>query len=310
MYCYKSYGLGIHSALPLPELVATAAIGTDVIIQLGRVDLSPPDTISTAGYFHASAQKAYFCWERIGKFLVRDGKEIIIEPFPGVEESLIRLPLLGTVLAVLLYQRGFLVLHASAVAINDGVVAFLGGKGEGKSTMAATLYARGHYLMADDVVALDLADPVSPLVLPGFPQFKLWPEAVISTFGDAPETLPQLAPGYEKRARRAIDRFSHKSLPIKYLCVLSKGSALVLKPLQPQEAIVQLIANSYVARFGNQLLQGVEASIHLNQCASLIKSVPVYCLERPRSLPLLPAIAQLLEKHFDHNIETLLQAST
>ena len=307
MYCYKSYGLGIHSALPLPELVATAEIETNVSIQIGLVDLSLPDTIPMTGYFHVSAQKAYFFWEGIGKFLVQDGKEIIIEPFPGVEERLIRLPLLGTVLAVLLYQRGFLVLHASAVAINDGVVAFLGGKGQGKSTMAATLYARGHYLMADDLVALNLADPVLPLVLPGFPQFKLWPEAVISTFGDDPETLPQLAPGYEKRARRAIDRFSHKSLPLKYLCVLSKGPALVLKPLQPQEAIVQLIANSYIARFGNQLLQGIDASAHLSQCASLIKTVPVYCLERPHSLPLLPAVAQLIEKHL---IETLLQAST
>ena len=302
MYCYDAYGLGIHSALPLPELVATAEIGTDVVIQLGKVDLSLPETIPREGYFHLSAQEACFFWEQIGTFLVKDGKEIIVEPFPGVEERLIRLPLLGTVLAVLLYQRGFLVLHASAVAINSGVFAFLGGKGQGKSTMAATLYKRGNHLMADDVVALDLSDPRSPLVLPGFPQFKLWPEAAASTLGDDPETLPQLASGYEKRARRVADRFSHGSLPLRYICVLSEGSAPTLKPLQPQAAIVQLIANSYVARFGNQLLQGTGASAHLRQCASLVKSVPVYCLERPRSLPLLPAIAQLVEEHLAQNI--------
>ncbi len=302
MYCYKAYGLGIHSALPLPELVATAEIETDVVIQLGKVDLSLPETTSRQGYFHLTAQSACFFWDQIGTFLVQNGKEIIVEPLPGVEERLIRLPLLGTVLAVLLYQRGFLVLHASAVAINSGVVAFLGGKGQGKSTMAATLYARGHYLMADDVVALDFSDPTRPLVFPGFPQFKLWPEAAASALGDDPETLPQLTSGYEKRARRAADRFSSRPLPIKYLCVLSQGSALALKPLQPQEAIVQLIANSYVARFGNQLLQGFGASAHLRQCASLIESVPVYCLERPHSLSLLPTVAQLVEEHFAHNI--------
>lgn len=296
MYCYNAYGLGIRSALPLPELLVTAEIETDVVIQLGKVRAQfLPETIPKEGYCHLTAQFAYFMWARIGTFLVKDGKEIIVEPFPGVEERLIRLPLLGTVLAVLLYQRGLLVLHASAVAINSGVVAFLGEKGQGKSTMAASLYKRGHHLMADDVVAVDLSDPSSPLVLSGFPQFKLWPEAVASTLGDDPETLPQLASGYEKRARRATDRFSHKPLPLRYICVLSEGLAPALKPLQPQAAILQLIANSYVARFGNQLLQGAGASAHLRQCASIVKSLPVYCLERPRSLLLLPAIAQLVE---------------
>jgi hypothetical protein len=301
MYCYNAYGLGIRSALPLPELVATAEIGTDVVIQLGKVDRLLPKTSLMEDNFHLTAQSACFFWERTGTFLVKDGKEIIVEPFPGVDERLIRLPLLGTVLAVLLYQRGFLVLHASAIAINSGVVAFLGGKGQGKSTMAATLYRRGHQLMADDVVALDFSNPRNPLVLSGFPQFKLWPEAAASTLGDDPEILPQLASGYEKRARRAVDRFSYTPLPIRYLCVLCEGPAPALTPLQPQEAIVQMIANSYVARFGNQLLQGIGAVAHLRQCASLIKSVPVYYLERPRSLSLLPAIAWMVEDHFTHN---------
>jgi len=59
--------------------------------------------------------------------------------------------------------------------------------------MAATLYARGHYLMADDVVALDLGDPTRPLVFPVF-QFKFWPEAAASALGDDPETT-QLTSG-------------------------------------------------------------------------------------------------------------------
>lgn len=302
MYCYDAYGLGIYSELPLPELVAAAEIEADVVIQLGKVDRSPLEISRAGGYFHITAESACFFWDQIGTFLMKNGKEIIVEPFPGAEDRLIRLAILGTGLAVLLHQRGLLVLHASAVAINGGVVAFLGNKGQGKSTMAATLYARGHYLMADDLVAVDLGDPRSPLVFPGFPQFKLWPEAAASSLGDDPETLPQLASGYEKRARRAVDRFSHRPLPIKYLCMLSEGPTPALKPLQPQEAIVQMIANSYVARFGNQLLQGVGACSHLRQCTSLIKSVPVYCLERPRSLALLPAVAQLVEEHLAHDI--------
>jgi hypothetical protein len=222
-----------------------------------------------------------------------------------VEERVIRLPLLGAVLAVLLHQRGFLVLHASSVAVNGGAVAFLGEKGWGKSTMAATLYARGHNLMADDVVALDISGTKSPMVLPGFPQLKLWPEAIASSLGDDPETLPQIHPQVEKRARRAADRFLHEALPLRRIYVLCGGPTPTLRALQPQKAILQLISNSYMARFGKQLLQGVGASSHLHQCTSIIKDVPIYRLERPRSLPLLPAIAQLVEEDLSSGIHSV-----
>ena len=156
MYFYNAYGLSINSALPLPELLADAKIERSVSVKHEKVDLYLPETISSEGYFTSTEREAYFFWDQLGKFLVRDGKEIIVDPLPNVEERAIRLPLLGTVLAVLLHQRGYFVLHASAIAVDGGVVAFLGNKGQGKSTMAATLYSRGHELVADDVVAIDV----------------------------------------------------------------------------------------------------------------------------------------------------------
>jgi serine kinase of HPr protein (carbohydrate metabolism regulator) len=66
---------------------------------------------------------------------------------------------------VLLQQRGRLVLHASAVTVDLGVVAFMGGPGWGKSTMAAAMYARGHSIVADDVTAVR-ADKAHPVVHP------------------------------------------------------------------------------------------------------------------------------------------------
>jgi len=294
MYFYSAYGLNIHSALALPELI-TGGVEADVVIRIGKIEFPPSEVTIEDSYFHMMPEQAYFFWNIVGKFLVRHGKEIIIDPVPEVDERAIRLPLLGTILAVLLHQRRYFVLHASAIAVDGGVVAFLGDKGQGKSTMAATLYSRGHNLVADDTVALDLSDLNNPTVLPGFPQFKLWPEAAASSLGDNPEALPQLVSGYDKRARRIVERFSQQPLPLKHLCVLSRGSAPALQPLPPQEAIVQLITNSYVARFGNQLLQGVAAVTHLKQCTSLIEKVPVSYLERPRSLELLPEIAQLVE---------------
>lgn len=300
MHTYTAYGLGIHSGLPLLELQTLAEVIPDVVIQIANIHWSPPEH-SCTDYFHVTVEEAYLFWEQVGTFLVRNGKEIIIDPLPGVEERVVRLPLLGAVLAVLLHQRGFLVLHASSVAVNSSAVAFIGEKGWGKSTMAATLHARGHNLMADDVVAVDVNNTKSPMVLPGFPQMKLWPEAVAS-LGDDPETLPQVHPQAEKRACRVTKNFLQEARPLRRIYVLGAGIEPRIKAIQPQEAIPHLISNSYMARFGKQLLQGMEAATHLHQCTRLIKNVPIYRLERPRSLSLLSAIAQLVEEDLNNDI--------
>jgi hypothetical protein len=296
---YSAYGLGIYSALPLPELQASAGVATDLSIRVGRIDWSPAQKAGDEEEFcfEVTKHEAHFFWSHLGKFRVRSGTEIVIDPIPDVEERLLRLPLLGTILATLLHQRGYLVLHASSVAIDGGAVIFLGNKGWGKSTMAATLYGRGHQLISDDVVAIDLREPGTPMVIPGFPQFKLYPEAVVSSLGDDYETLPELAEGYEKRGRPVTERFAQQPFPLKSIYTLGGGSVIMLKSLDPQVALLSLIANSYMSRFGKQLLHGAEASTHLRQCTRLINQVPVYRLERPSDLPLLPAIARLLEEH-------------
>jgi hypothetical protein len=137
-------------------------------------------------------------------------------------------------------------------------------------------------------------------VIPGFPQFKLYPEAVVSSLGDDYEALPELAEGYEKRGRPVTERFAQQPLPLNSIYALGVGPVATLNFLDPQVALISLIANSYMSRFGKQLLHGTEASAHLRQCASLINQVAVYRLERPSDLPLLPAIAQLLEEHLQH----------
>lgn len=302
MHCYKAYGLNIYSALPLPELVTTAEIESDVVIQFGQVDRSLMKVNHLGTYLHVTSQEVSFFWDEVGAFLVRNGKEIIIDPFPGVEERMLRLPLLGIVFAVLVHQRGYLALHASAVAINGSVVVFLGGKGWGKSTLAATLYGRGHNTIADDLVALDINSTGHTMVIPGYPLLKLMPEAAALALGDKPETLPHLAIGYEKRARLAFDRFSQKPLPLKGIYELSKGPDLKIKPLHPQKAIVQLIGNSYIARAVSQLLQGAGSSLHFRQCMSLANNIPIQRIERPQALELVPALAQLVEENLAQEI--------
>jgi hypothetical protein len=294
LYQYTAFGLHICSALRLPELTVAGDATPNIVIDAAPLDWRPAAVDADGTCFEITPTEAHLHWEEIGSYRVRNGAEVTIDALPGVDERLVRLPLLGTVLAVLLHQRGHLTLHASVVAIADQAAIFIGDKGQGKSTMAAALYARGHVLAADDMATLDTDPTAPPLVRPGFPQFKLWP-ATLSSLGDDPEALPRLADGFEKRARLVTQRFADQSLPVGGIFVLRIGSALEIRRLGPQEALIQLVTHTYVARFGNQMLHGAAAAEHLRRCAYVVRTVPVYALERPRSLDLLPAIVQLVE---------------
>jgi hypothetical protein len=302
MYSYYAYGLSIDSEISLPELVIAQTNRADVTIRLGKLDFTPVCAERGEGMFPVNEEETGFFWEKVGTILVRRGREIIVDPIAGTDERLIRLPLTGVALGMLVHQRGFLVLHASAVAINGEVAAFLGGKGWGKSTLAAKLYRRGHTLMSDDVVALSITDDNPPMVVSGYPQFRLWPDSAIASLGDDPDKLPQLYDGYQKRARGVGCDFRHNILPLKALYKLEKGKEPNAVPLSPWEALFQLIGNSYVARYGKQILQGGRAALNLKQCANVINHVPFYRLERPQSLDLLETLADIVEGNSPRNL--------
>ena len=88
MYSYVSYGLGIHSVLALPELTSTEGIDPDITIKLGSTGRPIPEVDHTGSYIQATSSEAYLFWEQVGAFLVKDGRDIIVEPLPGTKEQL------------------------------------------------------------------------------------------------------------------------------------------------------------------------------------------------------------------------------
>ncbi|MBW4509598.1 MAG: serine kinase [Scytonematopsis contorta HA4267-MV1] len=296
LYGYSAYGLRINSVLHLPELLVSNHAEADVVIRYGKLEQSPLKDKSIIHSYQLTNDGMYLFLREVGTFLVRNGNEIIIEPEPNTDESKIRLLLLGAALGTLLHQRGYLTLHASAVAINGSAVAFIGDKGWGKSTIAANLHARGHNLIADDVVAVDLHSEESAVILPGFPQLKLWPDAV-TTLGNNPEQLPLLVPGIEKRDFRPNQGFMQSSRPLKQIYVLGRGEALEIKPLQLQEVFTYLIRNSYMTRFGDELLK-VDRAAYFRQLTQLTKLVSIYELVRPKELSLLGETVRFVEENF------------
>ena len=295
---YRAYGLRIHSDLELPELPAESVKARDVNIKLEPVAWPSPD-LSTRTILDLSAHTQYLSWQSIARFAIWDARDISIEPLPNAGEPLVRLPLLGPVTAMLLYLRGYFVLHASAIAIGGRGVIFVGDRTAGKSTTAAALVAAGHRLLADDVVAIDAAERGAPQILPGFPQLKLDRSIAIPKIAELTTASPPVLPNFPKIQHRLVGPFAHAPVPPERVYILGRGeSAAVTPPLAAPQALAAIMRFSYVTRFGSAVLSGAHATDHLDRCAVLASAAQVRRLTVPDRIDRLGKMVNLVEGHF------------
>ena len=103
----------------------------------------------------------------IGRFWVHDGTEIVLAPASDAREDDLRLIVWGTAFGALLHQRGLLGLHASAIMVPEGSVAFAGPSGVGKSTLATACWQQGYPILADDICVIAAADDGTPCAICG-----------------------------------------------------------------------------------------------------------------------------------------------
>jgi hypothetical protein len=288
---FIAYGITIESDV----LVSNLPLGEkepEVVVRFAQLD-KPVCEIDAARRLDVKLGEFRVYWRGVGTYYIRQGREILIAPDPGVEEAVIKLFLLGPALAYLLHQRGRLVLHASVVRINGIAVGFLGEKGWGKSTTAAALNARGHALVADDLLVIELGPDGIPMVHPGPPNFKLWPEAAAATFGDDPSALARLHSRVEKRTRSASTAFLDEPLPLGHVYVLDRGAMLESVPMKPVEALLALVRHSYFSGLMKSLGALDE---NFRQCVQLTRQISCRFLKRPSDLHGLRDIASLVEE--------------
>ena len=299
MYVYSAFGLQVHSYLNFPELTpveyALPEKEADVLIRRESIADAPEVPGGEVRGIRAEGTEIYLTWPGIGRFLVRDGREILIDPEPDVEEDVLRLFVLGTSMAMLLHQRqDMAVFHASAVSFSDSTLLFAGNRGAGKSGMAAAFHAGGSQLLADDVAAIDLSSG-SPIVLPGFPFLKMWPDT-LAAMGHQPEAMPKLRPEIEKRGYRIANGFSKESVPLRAIFILGRGETIAIERLNGQDALFGLMSFWYAARFGSEVLQVMGFSDHFQRCARLVNEVPVYLLTKPDAQEALLESAQEIKR--------------
>jgi hypothetical protein len=281
--------------MEIPELVPAEG-EPDVLIREGSVPeaLENPKTVGVR--FQAKPGHFLLKVDNTAKYLVSEGRRVTIETFPGVEEKDIRLFLLGSAFGALIHQQGLLPLHASAIDVNGQCVMFCGTSGSGKSTLAKAFIRRGYHLHTDDVCVVSTGKNGTPITFPGYPQLKLWEDA-LEKIGIEAASYTRVRQVVDKFAVPVNDRFNHNPLPIKRIYILSpwnKGGIEVSEIIGMKK--FNLLKNqTYRFRF----VAGLEREVsHFKSAGVLGNQVPLLSVRRPHSLFLLDELANILETDF------------
>lgn len=291
MFYYQAYGLNISSSFPLCEL-PQGRNKTDIYIKKSQLKLPQltPTSIQRQGIealFGGTLQEAYLHWPNIVSLLAKDGTNLIVHSHSNkINSQLLNLYILSEALGLILYQRGYFLLHASAVKIGEEVVIFVGSPGTGKSTTAAAFAKHGYTVLADDMVAIKFNSAGKAIVYPAFPQIKIWPSAV-QGLGYNLSALPRLFPGSRKRVIRQRNNFPLKPFPLSHIFFLEDGAKLKISRMEGTNAFFIL------ARYfplPSLILQGYTLENHFQKCLQLLSQVKISKIEKPQDFFILEKI--------------------
>jgi hypothetical protein len=224
--------------------------------------------------------------------LSADGNSIRCFPGPGIPLGTIRHLLLDQVIPLLLSQQGKIVLHAGAVGLTGGAVAFLGKTGLGKSTLTASFCDRGFRLLTDDCLALK-NDGEQLIAIPSYRGVRLWPEIISAIFQKEPAHTPV---AHYTRKRRVIPNshfeFCLDPIPLKRIYALTPPDELSdtreirIRSLTKREALMELVKQTYRLDITDRTRIGEE----FHWLARAAAMPLFYSLAFPRDIALLPAV--------------------
>jgi hypothetical protein len=282
----------LHRGLGPPDI--------EIRHRLVPVEEPRPDTLSVRG------ETVQFTLWNI-RFSIRAARTIAVEAPADVEVIDVRIYLLGSIMAALLQQRGYLPIHANLVRHGASAAAFAGESGAGKSSLAAWLDARGHEVLSDDLCAIRF-DPVRPMVFEGIPRMKLWSQT-LQAFNVERAGLTRVATDLDKYhvPLRVAERLgSLEPVPLERVYILEKaapGADPVIEPLTGTKAAEALLRNIFRWDMGQRILDNPRAQF--DQCLALAQQSRVFRVRRRWGLERFDSEAEAIERHLETPLDEL-----
>ena len=295
------FGGCLRSEIPFPELPLAECGQPDWTFRRGTEPLPPSDLLGNesvdatvkvqCGRLRDGFRLAF---DDTGTFDIIDGGRVV-EWTPGPLDALelVRADLLGSVFSIALHVQGLLCLHSSAVAVSGGALAFVAHKGTGKSTLATALCAAGATLITDDMLPVQLSDPV--IAWPSTPAVRLLPDSA-SHLGYASRAIHPATGKYHVKSlpEHQVER---RRLPLAAVYEITQAAHDAAAPAVRRTAVNGAAALAILLRH-NRVGTAIGASESANlftRAADLARSVPVYRLEIARDLVRLPEVVEQIK---------------
>jgi len=230
----------------------------------------------------------------VGRFLITDGAQVLFEPEEGVAEEECAVYLQGTVIGMLLHQRGGVVLHASSVSVGGRAILFCGVSGEGKSTLAANLSMRGYPMVSDDVCLVSFPKDGIPAIIADARNLKLTEACIVALGLDEKRGDPVRGFTGKSYVTPPV-RWERDELPIGEIYFLRSGDVLAIAPLALGDALQSLSRSAHrpsLVRNTGQTARYFQAN------AQILTHARAFILSRRRDLTGLGETIAALEGHW------------
>jgi hypothetical protein len=275
------YGFDVKAELPLRRLNAAAGTRGELTIEVADRPLAvtrgePVSTLvgDDGRCFYASHELNGRCLLELppsGEFLL-DPDAVLMTVGVGDDDAALREHrIVSSAVGTLLAMRGDLVLHASAVAVDDRAVVFCGPTGRGKSTLALALGEAGNPMLGEDGVAIDL-EGGDPVAFPGARGIRV--RSLDVDGSRRTDLIEDPAPG------------EPPPCPVAAVVLLGeRGEELSIEPLPAARALALFTPN--LTHSGGR---GAIAAA-FGRLARLLGTVPAFRASLPEDLDSLPAAA-------------------
>ena len=177
-YLYQTYGLSIKSDFKIDAFQEVKEFANDdkiIRIEDSAVDFKGYDFIDGFLIREYTEHGFLYVIKNVVAFLVKEDC-MLMQPLCD-NNKVWQSFLVGGAMSIVLIQRGYFLLHGSAVKFNSSAFLFLGLSGVGKSSVATGLGQKGYTIITDDICAISKSEE-DLFISAGTKQVRLLKDAV------------------------------------------------------------------------------------------------------------------------------------
>lgn len=306
---YQLYGLVIDIDDTLPGVPSVAGVQVDIQVRFASSSkqlLVPSDWFM---HWDFPEGKRWLSFAKINNgYLLRfhqladffangEGNQITCMPEQWTPEETLHHLLLDQVIPLIINRKGGQALHVSAVLMPQGVVAFAGPAGSGKSTLSAGLFNLGYPVVCDDCLAL-LVKNNETFAMPAYPGLRLWEDSLVYLFGD--DGAYASVAHYTDKRRVEIEKiqtsYCTEPKPLKRIYTIAAPpegkdeTDIAIEKLSPRESFMALVRCTFKLDITDQRM--LKQQFHFLE--RMVSNVSIRRLAFPRDFKFLPAVREAI----------------